>query len=114
MSSGRFSSLLACEMPWLRAPIGYRLGSRRSSSSTRFRAALVSSSSKMTKLDVMPMRGASRRRILTAVAWKVPTHIFSALSPTSVSTRPRISRAALLVNVTARSRSGQTLREAIR
>src|SRR5579859_2086529 len=77
-------------------------------------AARVSSSSKMTKLDGMPMRPASRRRIRTAVAWNVPTHIFEARSPTSASTRERISRAALLVNVTASRRSGQTRRVAMR
>src|SRR5437879_2584002 len=68
----------------------------------------------MTKLGTMPMRCASRRRILTAMEWKVPTHIFCAGSPTSVSTRPRISFAALLVNVTARRRSGQTRCDAIK
>src|SRR6266852_2668952 len=64
--------------------------------------------------DALPIRAASRRRTLTAVEWKVPTHILSAPSPTSAPTRLRISRAALLVKVTASSRSGQTLRVAIR
>ena len=81
---------------------------------TRLSAARVSSSSKMTKLETMPIRCASRRRIFTAVEWKVPTHILSAPSPTSDSTRLRISRAALFVKVTASRRSGQTRRDAMR
>src|SRR5205823_8600441 len=101
-------------MAWLSAAGGYRLGSSFSSSMTRLMAARVSSSSKITKLEAKPSLAASRRSTLTAVAWKVPTHIFEAPSPTRLSTRERISRAAWLVNVTASIRSGQTRCVAIR
>src|SRR6266571_4270293 len=101
-------------MPWLNPAGGYRFGSILWSSMTRLMAARVSSSSKITKLEAMPMRSASRRSTRTAVAWNVPTHIFLAPSPTSASTRDRISRAALLVNVTASSRSGHTRLVAMR
>src|SRR5438067_2012596 len=82
-------------------------------------AARVSSSSKITKERGRFKRSASRRSIRTAVWWKVPTHIrlivsCSCASPSRAATRERISRAALLVKVTASRRSGQTLRRAIR
>ena len=40
--------------------------------------------------------------------WKVPTHIARAGPSSSVSTRPRISAAALLVKVTAKTPLGET------
>jgi hypothetical protein len=47
----------------------------------------------------MSRRGASRLRIRTQAEWNVDTHIFSATSPTSSTTRRLISSAALFVNV---------------
>ncbi len=52
------------------------------------------------------MLSPSRRSSRAPRAWKVPSHIPEALSPTSCSMRVRISRAALLVKVTARISDG--------
>src|SRR5919204_763164 len=56
----------------------------------------------MTKCRSMPSAPPSRRSMRTAIAWKVPTQMPPAVRFSSCSTRPRISRAALLVKVTAR------------
>ena len=52
------------------------------------------------------MCGASRRSSRAHSAWNVEIHICRQSMPSSVSTRVRISSAALLVKVTARMRSG--------
>ncbi len=62
----------------------------------------------MTKFGAMPMRWPSRRKMRTHIEWNVPTHRSSATEPTMRSRRDFISPAALLVNVTARMRSGAT------
>ena len=49
-----------------------------------------------------PIFSASRRRTRANTLWNVPIHIPLASSPTRSTTRWRISRAALLVNVSAR------------
>ena len=54
----------------------------------------------------------SRRRMRAPRAWKVPIHMPDVLPPSSTSMRPRISRAALLVNVTAQISCGRTSRVA--
>ncbi len=54
----------------------------------------------------------SRRRMRAPSAWKVPIHIPDVLPPRSTSMRPRISRAALLVKVTAQISWGRTSRVA--
>ena len=59
------------------------------------------------------MASPSRRRIRAPTAWKVPSHMPVTSVPSSFSTRPRISRAALLVKVTARISWGRTPRAAI-
>ena len=57
----------------------------------------------MVKFDFSPTSSACRRRILVEIAWKVPSHaIPSAVGPIRVAMRSFISRAALLVKVTAR------------
>ena len=68
----------------------------------------------MEKVDFIPTLGASRRRIRTQALWKVITHIALARGPTKDSTRSRISAAALLVKVMARTWPGCTLRSASR
>ena len=60
----------------------------------------------MTKSRDRPMCGASRRSSRAQSAWNVEIHIPRQSTPSSVSTRVRISSAALLVKVTARIRSG--------
>ncbi len=66
-----------------------------------------SSVSRMVKLDASPTWSACRRSIRAHRAWKVPSHRPSAGSPRRVATRSRISRAALLVKVTARTWLGK-------
>ena len=66
----------------------------------------------MVKVGLRPMRSAWRRRRRAQIEWNVPSHRPSALPPTSPSTRSRISRAALLVKVTARIWLGQARRVA--
>jgi hypothetical protein len=56
----------------------------------------------MVKFDFSPTSSACRRSIRVASAWKVPSHMPSATPQTSWPTRAFISRAALLVKVTAR------------
>src|SRR5438552_11388458 len=60
----------------------------------------------MTKWRSIPSALPSRRRMRTAMAWKVPIQMAPAVRFRRCSTRPRISRAALLVNVTARISPG--------
>src|SRR3989337_2402635 len=56
----------------------------------------------MVKLLLRPMAPPSRRRIRAQMAWKVPMVASrAASSPISPALRPRISLAALLVEVTA-------------
>ena len=52
------------------------------------------------------MAGASRRSSRAQSAWNVETHMRLQSEPSSASTRARISSAALLVNVTARTSCG--------
>ena len=53
-------------------------------------------------MGLKPRARISRLRILTPREWKVEITIPSAIEPAMELTRSRISRAALLVNVTAR------------
>ena len=62
----------------------------------------------------MPNRPISARRIRTQAEWKVETHISLARLPTRSITRPRISAAALLVNVMARIEAGCACRSLTR
>ncbi len=55
----------------------------------------------MTKSRDRPMSGASRRSRRAHSAWNVEIHIARQLVPSRLSTRVRISSAALLVKVTA-------------
>ena len=62
-----------------------------------------SSTSRMVKLFFSPTSSACRRRIFTPIEWKVPSQgMPSTICPTIWPTRSFISRAALLVKVTAR------------
>ena len=66
-----------------------------------------SSTSRMVKLFFSPTSSACRRRIFTPIEWKVPSHgMPSTICPTIWPTRSFISRAALLVKVTARISRG--------
>ena len=56
----------------------------------------------MEKVDFRPTLAASRRSTRTQKEWKVEIDIDLAESPTSSTTRSRISAAALFVNVIAR------------
>ena len=57
----------------------------------------------MVKSDFSPTISAWRRRIFTPIEWKVPSHGMPSTTPPTISpTRCFISRAALLVKVTAR------------
>src|ERR1700730_406855 len=60
----------------------------------------------MTKCRSTPSALPSRRRMRTPMAWKVPIQTAPAVRFRRFSTRLRISRAALLVNVTARISPG--------
>jgi hypothetical protein len=65
----------------------------------------------MVKFDFRSTSSAWRRNSFTQIAWKVPSHgIPSTASPNSAPTRPFISRAALLVKVTARISLGRACR----
>src|SRR4051812_35996455 len=68
----------------------------------------------MEKLDFIPSRDDSRRRMRTQAEWNVDTHIALARGPTSEATRSFISPAALLVKVMARTAPGCTSRAASR
>ena len=64
----------------------------------------------MVKFDFSPASSACRRNSLTQIAWKVPSHgMPSAGWPSRSATRVFISRAALLVKVTARISFGRAL-----
>ena len=56
----------------------------------------------MVKLGLKPTSSACMRKILAPIEWKVPSHGMACSDPANVATRSRISRAALLVKVTAR------------
>ena len=60
----------------------------------------------MTKSRDRPMAGASRRSSRAQSEWNVDTHMPVTSEPSSDSTRARISSAALLVKVTARTSFG--------
>ena len=69
----------------------------------------------IVKLLCSPTSSAWRRSIFAPIEWKVPSHgMPSTASPMILPTRSRISRAALLVKVTARISDGQARRVAIR
>jgi hypothetical protein len=55
----------------------------------------------MVKLGAMPTCAASRRKMRAQMAWNVPTVKPCKFSPSNRSMRSSISRAALLVKVTA-------------
>ena len=63
----------------------------------------------MVKFGFRPTSSAWPRSMRAAVAWKVPTHQPSTEQPSSAATRSRISRAALLVKVTASTCHGRAL-----
>ncbi len=67
-----------------------------------------SSSSKMVKLDCRPACSANSRSSRAQIEWNVPIQTRLARGPTSSSTRPRISAAALFVKVTASTCHGAT------
>ena len=56
----------------------------------------------MVKFGLKPTSSACMRRILAPTEWNVPSHGIACSEPEKTATRWRISRAALLVNVTAR------------
>ena len=67
--------------------------------------------SMIVKLLCSPMTSAWRRSSFAPMLWKVPSHgIPSTADPTIAPTRSRISRAALLVKVTARISDGHAWR----
>ena len=69
----------------------------------------------MVKSDFRPTSSAWRRSTLVPIEWKVPSQgMPSAIEPTSAPTRSFISRAALLVKVTARMSNGRAFAVAIR
>ena len=69
----------------------------------------------MVKLEWRPTSSAWLRSMRAATEWKVPSHGMPSIAPPLIAdTRSRISRAALLVKVTARIWLGQALRVAIR
>jgi hypothetical protein len=85
----------------------WRAGQRLSSSPSAWINCLISrttsSVSRMVKPLFNPASSACRRRILTPIEWNVPSQgIPSTASPTRMPMRDFISRAALLVKVTAR------------
>jgi len=85
---------------------GHRLVSTRPASITCFSSRFWSSASRIVKFEVSPTCSACRRSIRAASAWKVPSHNPSAGWPRIAATLSRISRAALLVNVTASTCDG--------
>ncbi len=68
----------------------------------------------MVKFCVKPNASASRRRMRTHAEWKVEIHMPSDASPSSDSTRSRISAAALFVKVMARIWLGHASRDSMR
>ena len=68
----------------------------------------------MEKLVEYPNASICLRKMRTQEEWKVLTQMLSAPKPTSLSTRSRISPAALLVNVMAMMFHGLTSFSSIR
>ena len=68
----------------------------------------------MEKVLEKPSFLASARRMRTQAEWNVMTHMARARLPTTAATRSRISAAALLVKVMARTSPGCTPRAASR
>ena len=66
----------------------------------------------MTKSRDSPIAGASRRSRRAQSEWNVDTQMPRQSSPTSRSTRSRISSAALFVNVTASTSPGSRVARA--
>ena len=81
---------------------GQRLSSRLSACRTCLNSRSWSSESRMVKLGRKPTSSACMRKIFAPIEWKVPSHGMACSDPANVATRSRISRAALLVKVTAR------------
>ena len=84
--------------------------STAAASITCFSRRIWSSVSRMVKEEVSPTYSACRRSIRAHSAWKVPSQSPSAGRPRMAATRSRISRAALLVKVTARTWLGKARR----
>ena len=61
-----------------------------------------SSVSRMVKFGRNPTSSECMRSILTPIEWNVPSQGMPCVEPVNMATRSRISRAALLVKVTAR------------
>ncbi len=93
-----------------------RAGQRRSSIFSAASTCLIrrswSSVSRIVKLELSPTSSAWRRNMRAAIAWNVPSHTPSAAPPIIASSRSRISRAALLVKVTASNSPGNARRVA--
>ena len=82
---------------------GQRFSSMPSAAMICFIRRIWSSVSRMVKPDLSPTSSAWRRRSLAPIEWNVPSHCMpSSTPPIRSPTRFFISRAALLVKVTAR------------
>ena len=92
-----------------KARAGHFLSSRSSATMSCFSRRSWSSVSRMVKLGVRPTTSAWRRSSRAASAWKVPSHQPSTGRPMRAEIRSFISRAALLVKVTASSSCGRAL-----
>ena len=68
----------------------------------------------MVKFGFRPTSSAWRRSTLAPTEWNVPSHGRPSGTPVNSPTRSRISRAALLVKVTARISCGRARPEAMR
>jgi hypothetical protein len=87
---------------------GHRFSSMFSASSSCFISRTWSSTSRMVKSGFKPTSSAWRRRIFTPIEWNVPSHGMPSTTPPTISpTRVFISRAALLVKVTAKISAGR-------
>ena len=98
-------------------PASWRAGQRSlsmpSASMTCFNSLIWSSVSRIVNPDLRPTSSTCRRRIFTPIEWNVPSHVMpSTPGPINLPIRSRISRAALLVKVTARICDGQARPEA--
>ena len=87
---------------------GQRASSRSSSRQTRFTRRSWSSLSNIWKFWGNPASDQCCLSSRWASPWKVPTHMPWVGKPSMVSMRRRISRAALLVKVTASTALGET------
>src|SRR5437879_5755174 len=96
-------------MMWLSTRAGHFLSSIFSACRSCLIRRVWSSVSRMVKLLLSPTSSAWRRSTRTPMAWKVPSHMPSAAPPIRLATRSSISRAALLVKVTARICAGRWL-----